>query len=242
MAGAIQRAGIGAGGIRPREYVSGNYFSLLGVTTAIGRLIGENDNRVPKGHPLAVLSYEFWRNRFGGDARVLGSTVVVDSQPLTVIGVAAPGFRGVEVEHHPDLWVPCMMYDGKIMDPGMHWVWAVARRRPGISRERIQSVIDAVMQQHLTERYGKNPDAGFRRSAFEQRLSVYGADAGISALRFLFGKALLVLMAAVGLVLLAACANLANLLLARGAARRGSGRSRCESPWGRRAGGWYDRH
>ena len=106
------------------EYVSGNYFSLLGVTTAIGRLIGENDNRVPKGHPLAVLSYEFWRNHFGGDARVLGSTVVVDSQPLTVIGVAAPGFRGVEVEHHPDLWVPCMMYDGKIMDPGMHWVWA----------------------------------------------------------------------------------------------------------------------
>jgi putative ABC transport system permease protein len=201
------------------EYVSGNYFSLLGVQPAIGRLIGESDNRTPKAHPLAVLSYEFWRNRFGGDAAVLGATVVVDSQPLTVVGVAAPGFRGVEVEHHPDVWVPCMMFDGKIMSPGMHWVWAVGRRRPGVSRERIQSVIDAVMQQYLTEQYGKNTDAAFRKSAFGQRLQVYGADAGISSLRFLFGKALLVLMATVGLVLMAACANLANLLLARGAAR-----------------------
>jgi predicted permease len=201
------------------EYVSGNYFSLLGVQPAIGRLIGESDNRTPKAHPLAVLSYEFWRNRFGGDAAVLGATVVVDSQPLTVVGVAARGFRGVEVEHHPDVWVPCMMYDGKIMDAGMHWVWALGRRRPGVSKERIQSAADAVMQQHLTERYGKNTDAAFRNSAFAQRLEVFGADAGISSLRFLFGKALLVLMATVGLVLLAACANLANLLLARGAAR-----------------------
>jgi predicted permease len=201
------------------EYVSGNYFGLLGVKPAIGRLIGESDNLTPKGHPLAVLSYEFWRNRFSGDAAVLGATVVVDGQPLTVIGVAAQGFRGVEVEHHPDLWVPCMMYDGRIMNPGMNWVWALGRRHPGVSRERIQSVVDAVMQQHLTERYGKNNDADFRKSAFGQRLEVYGADAGISSLRFLFGKPLLVLMAVVGLVLMAACANLANLLLARGAAR-----------------------
>ncbi len=203
-----------------REYVSGNYFDLLGVKPAIGRLFAESDNRTPKGHPLAVLSYDFWRNRFGGDPAVLGATVLVDGQPLTVVGVAAPGFRGVEVEHHPDLWVPCMMYDGNIMAAGMHWVWAVGRRRPGVSSQRIQSAIDAVMQQYLTERYGKNTDAAFRRSAFSQRLEVYGADAGISSLRFLFGKALLVLMAAVGLVLMAACANLANLLLARGEARR----------------------
>ena len=200
------------------EYVSGNYFGLLGVKPAIGRLIGESDNRTPKGHPLAVLSYEFWRNRFGGDAAVLGTILMVDGQPLTVVGVAAAGFRGVEVEHHPDLWAPCMMYDGNIMSPGMNWVWAVGRRRAGISRERIQAVVDTVMQQNLVQRYGKNSDAAFRRSAFAQRLGVYGADAGISSLRFLFGKALLVLMAAVGLVLMAACANLANLLLARGGA------------------------
>ena len=201
------------------EYVSGNYFGLLGVKPAIGRLIGESDNLTPKAHPLAVLSYEFWRNRFSGDPTVLGAAVIVNGQPLTVVGVAAPGFRGVEVEHHPDLWAPCMMADRKITDPGMHWVWAVGRRRPGVSRQRVQSVIDAAMQQHLTARYGRNVDAGFRKMALGQRLEVYGADAGISSLRFLFGKALLVLMAAVGLVLMAACANLANLLLARGAAR-----------------------
>ena len=169
---------------------------------------------------MAVLSYEFWRSRFNSDPGVVGRMVTVDGQPLQVIGVARAGFRGVEVEHHPDLWAPCMMYDGRVMDPGMHWVWVVARRRPDASLQRVQAVVDAVMQQHLTAHYGKNSDAAFRKSAFAQRLTVYPADAGVSSLRFLFGKALLVLMAAVGLVLLAACANLANLLLARGAARR----------------------
>jgi predicted permease len=202
------------------EYVSGNYFSLLGVAPAMGRLFTDADNRTPKAHPLAVLSYEFWRNRFNADPGILGGTVVVNNQPLKVIGVARPGFRGIEVEHHADVWVPCMMYDGAIMQPGMHWVWMVARQRPEISRQRVQAVVDTVMQRYLTERYGKNPNAAFRKTAFDQRLEVFAANAGISSLRFLFGRALLVLMAAVGLVLLAACANLANLLLARGAARR----------------------
>lgn len=202
------------------EYVSGNYFSFLGVGPELGRLIAEEDNRTPKAHPVAVLSYEFWRSRFNADPGALGQTVVVNGQPLQVIGVARAGFRGVEVEHHPDVWAPCMMYDVPIMNAGYHWVWVVARRRPEASRQRVQAVVDAVMQQHLTEHYGNNSDAASRKSAFAQRLDVYAADAGLSSLRFLFGKALLVLMAAVGLVLLAACVNLANLMLARGAARR----------------------
>jgi predicted permease len=228
--GAIARTGVGKGRFSRQgsdavefaqfEYVSGNYFSFLGVTPALGRLIAEDDNRKPKSSPVAILSYEFWRNRFNADPSVLGQTVVVDGQPLQVIGVARAGFRGVEVEHHPDLWAPCMMYDIPIMNAGYHWVWVVARRRPGVSQQRVQAVVDAVMEQHLTAQYGHNTDAAFRKSAFAQRLSVFDADAGVSSLRFLFGKALLVLMAAVGLVLLAACANLANLLLARGAARR----------------------
>jgi len=227
--GAAARTGVdkrrfnrpGAAGVEfaQVEYVTGNYFNLLGVPQALGRLFNDDDNRTPKAHPLAVLSYEFWRDHFNSDPAVLGQTVLVDNQPLTVIGVAAAGFRGVELEHHPDVWVPCMMHDGRLMDVGMHWVWMVARQRPGVSRQRMQAVVDAVMQQHLIERYGKNPNAAFRNTAFDQRLTVYSADVGISTLRFQFGKGLLVLMAAVGLVLLAACANLANLLLARGAAR-----------------------
>jgi predicted permease len=202
------------------EYVSGNYFSLLGVAPALGRLFTQADNRTPKAHPLAVLSYEFWRNRLNGDPGAIGRTIVADGQALEVIGVARPGFRGVEVERHPDVWIPCMMYNGSVMSPGMNWVWVVARRQPQISRQRIQAVVDAVMQQFLDEHYGKNTDSAFRKSAFAQRLTVFAADAGVSSLRFLFGKALLALMAGVGLVLIAACANLANLLLARGAARR----------------------
>jgi predicted permease len=202
-----------------REYVSGNYFGVLGVGAAMGRVFTDDDDRVPGGHPLAVLSYDFWRNRFGADPHVLGRRLVVDEQPLTVIGVAAPGFHGVQTETQSDVWVPEMMFPGNIKQPGMHWLMIVARRRPEIPRSRIQAALDIHMQQYLTRIYGRMPQGGFRKVAMGQRLEVREGDAGVSALREYFGRPLTILMAAVGLVLLAACANLANLLLARGAAR-----------------------
>jgi len=202
------------------EYVSGNYFAVLGVKPALGRLFSDGDNRTPQGHPLAILSYDFWRNRLGGDPAVLGRVLLVDEQPLTVIGVAAAGFHGVEVEHRADLWVPAMMYRGKIMDAGMHWVWIMARRRPDIPDSRLQAASDTIMQQYLAANYGSRPDSAWRRFAMEQRVEVRDGGVGISMLRETFGKPLTVLMAAVGLVLLAACANVASLLVARGAARQ----------------------
>ncbi|MBZ5619678.1 MAG: ABC transporter permease [Acidobacteriia bacterium] len=202
------------------EFVSGNYFEVLGVAPAIGRLLTDADNRTPHAHPLAVLSNDFWRNRFGADPQVLGRTVVVDDDPLTVIGVAARGFRGVEVDHHPDLWAPAMMTKGDIMEPGSYWAWILARRRPEVSRQQVQAAMDVLLKQHLAAIYGEHPNAAFRKTAMAQQIEVREGGIGLSMLREQFGQPLLVLMGAVGLVLLAACANVANLLLARGAARR----------------------
>ena len=202
------------------ELVSGNYFRMLGIAPAIGRLFTDDDNRTPHAHPLVVLSYDFWQTRFGGDPAVLGRSVTVAEHPLTIVGVAAKGFHGVEVDHRADLWEPAMMSPGEIMDPGMNWVWIVGRRRPEVSAARIQAAIDVFFRHYLASVYGANRNAAFRSTALAQHIEVRDGAIGLSLLREQFGKALTILMAAVGLVLLASCANVANLLLARGAARR----------------------
>ena len=203
-----------------REYVTGNYFDVLGVRPAIGRLFKDDDNRTPQGHPLVILSYDFWRNRMGLDPAILGRVLKVDEQPLTVIGVAAPGFHGVEVESHADMWVPAMMFRGEVMQPGNHWIWIMARSRPEIPRRRVQAAANTIMQQYLMSVYGGQRDTTFGKWALSQKIEVRDGGVGISMLRDSFGKPLTILMGAVGLVLLIACANVANLLIARGAARR----------------------
>ncbi len=202
-----------------RTFVSGDYFQVLGVAAARGRLFTPQDDRVPHGHPLAVVSYDFWRNRLGGDPQVLGRTLYVDEMPLTVIGVAAPGFRGVQLETHADVWVPAMMTRDNAMNVGMNWLFLLARARPEISRPHLQSAVDALTRQFLEAHFGNQPNLAFRKMSMDQHFEVRDAGIGVSMLRDLFGKPLTILMAAVGLVLLAACANVANLLLARGASR-----------------------
>jgi predicted permease len=203
-----------------RDYVSGDYFQVLGVQPFIGRLFTADDNRVPGGHPLAVLGYDLWHNRLGADPAVVGRTVLVDDKPLTVIGVAAPGFRGVSVERRTEVWVPFMMYPGQVMSPTMWWLAPMARVRPGVPRARVQAALDVLMRQHLQGVYRGYGNSGFRDKALGQRLEVRAGGVGLSMLREHFGKPLGVLLALVALVLLAASINVANLLLARGAARR----------------------
>jgi predicted permease len=203
-----------------REFASGNYFSVLGVAPALGRLFTAEDDRVPGGHPIAVISHDLWRNRYGADPSVLGTRILVDEQPFTIVGVAAAGFRGVEVERRADVWIPVMMSGGNFKNPGNWWIWVVGRRRLGVSTRQVQAAIDVLMHQHLNTIYPSSYNAAFRKRALEQRLDVREAGIGISMLREQFGRPLAVMMAAVGLVLLAACANVANLLLARGAARQ----------------------
>src|ERR1022692_4773461 len=220
----IDKAAFRAGnGDRPEtvqvEFVTGNYFSTLGVAPTIGRVFRDDDNVTPHGHPLALLSYDFWKRRFGGDPAVLGQTVTVDKDRLTVIGVAARGFRGVEVDHHPDLWVPAMMTDGvDFGDANAYWIWIVGRRRPGVPTGKVQAAMQVLLEQHLMALYGSHPNAAYRKKALAQHMEVREGGVGLSTLREDFATPLMILMAAVGLVLLAACANVANLLLARGAA------------------------
>ena len=237
FSGVLARSGIekvrfGSGGQETvwREFVSGNYFSLLGVRPAIGRVFTDDDNRTPHAHPLAVLNYDFWQSRFGGDSGVLGRKLLVDNQSLTIIGVAARGFRGIDLDRRANLWVPAMMNPetfqmaGKAVDvidfPGSFWVWIVARCRPGIPHQQVEAAMNVLLKQHLSTVYGENKNAAFRRQAMAQTIEVRDAGVGLSNLRDEFGKPLTILMAAVGLVLLAACANVAHLLLARGAARQ----------------------
>jgi predicted permease len=203
-----------------REFVTGNYFQVLGVAAEVGRLFTDDDNRTPGAHPVAVISDALWRNRYGADPDILRAKILVDEQPFTVVGVAAPGFGGVEVEHRAEVWIPAMMSGMNVNSPGTWWLWVVARRRPEISPRQLQPAMDVLMQQHLNAIYQRNYNAAFLRRALEQRLEVREAGVGLSLLRDDFGRPLSVLMAAVGLVLLAACANVANLLLARGAARQ----------------------
>jgi predicted permease len=229
--GVIARSGVGKVRFTPRpgdreqfaqhEFVSGNYFTVLGVTAAFGRLFTDDDNRTPGGHPIAVLSYDLWRNRYGADPGILGGKILVDEQPFTVIGVAAPGFHGVEVERRTEVWVPAMMMSGMVFDnPNYWWLSVVARRRPEVPVRQVQAAINVLVAQHLHAIYPSTYNAAMRNRALKQRLEVREGSVGLSALREEFGRPLTVLMMAVGLVLLAACANVANLLLARGAARQ----------------------
>ena len=218
-----------------REFVSGNYFSVLGVVAQRGRVFAEEDCVSPGGHPLAVISHDFWRRYFGGAEDAVGRIVVLDEQSYTVIGIAQPGFRGVELERATELWVPLMMgARPAIENAGTHWLWMMARRAEGVTDSHMQEAVNVVYRDVLEEVHGKAP-ARFREKALSQRLHVEAGSVGLSLLRERFGEPLRLIMGAVLLMLLVACANVASLMLARGASRQremslraslGAGRSR----------------
>ncbi|MEX2271406.1 MAG: ABC transporter permease [Vicinamibacterales bacterium] len=199
------------------QLVTGNYFALLGVRAAIGRTIGPEDDRVPNGHPVVMLSDGYWERRFARDPAVVGRTVRLSALPFTVIGVTPPGFFGVEVGSSPDLFLPIMMQptvmpavENLLEDPliSRTWVQAIARTRPGTSAEQAAAVLDAVLRGDARDASAPHPNV------------ILTHTGAVSVLRRQFSLPLFVLQAMVGLVLLTACANTANLLLARASARR----------------------
>jgi len=210
------------------ELVSGNYFDVLGVQPAIGRTFTPDDDRQVNGHPLVVITFDFWQRRFGGDPTVLNRAVRVNGQPMTVVGVAQRGFRGVEVGRQVDVMVPMMMKP--LMTPTWNdldarrsiWMYAIARLKPRVSRAQATASLQPLWRTILEKDLATNPNANesFKARYLAKPLIVADVSKGQSQLRSQFSTALLVLMAMVGFVLLIACANVANLLLARAASRQ----------------------
>jgi predicted permease len=210
------------------EMVSGNYFSMLGVQPAIGRVFSsKEDDQVYQGHPVVVLGYDYWVNRFASDPGVVGKTIRVNNYPMTIVGVSAAGFAGLDPTQAPQIRVPIQMKPVMVPDwPWVHmddrrtrWVQVFARLKPGYTvasaEPPLQGLFMQVRKYEMTLPAAKDWSQYSRDQFMKGKLRVEEAAMGYSGLRNDFSTPLLVLMSMVGLVLLIACANVANLLIAR---------------------------
>ena len=215
------------------EMVSGNFFSMLGVKPAVGRVFNSHDDdRVFLGHPVAVLSYDYWDSRFARDPQVVGKKILVNNYPMTIVGVSAQGFEGIDPALAPQIRVPVLMEPAMVpewswLDPGdrrTRWVQVFARLKPGYTVESagapLQGLFHQVRQYEMTLPAAKDWNAYNRAQFMKGAIHIEKAATGYSELRNNFSTALIVLMCMVGLVLLIACANVANLLIARAFARQ----------------------
>lgn len=211
------------------EYVTGNYFSTLGIGALGGRVFNPDDDR-PGAPPVAVLSYRAWTAQYGSDPKVLGSTFIVAGHPFTVVGVAPPGFFGETLRSDPpDLWIPLQqepLVDGStalLHQPISAWLRVIGRLKPGASINGMSARLTGVLRQWL--RYDSGYPANWMpdviRTLPKQVVNVIPAGAGVTEMKEEFGHSLAILLTVCGLVLLIACANVANLLLARAVTRRG---------------------
>lgn len=206
--------------------VSGNYFSVLGVGAILGRTIDPSDDDAPGRHAVAVISYHYWQQKFSSDPAVVGRSIVVNGTPFTIIGVAFPKFSGETIgPYPPDLWMPLTMQPQVTLKPsliaphGMYWLHLIGRQNPGVSSKQAQEWVNLKFRQYLIERQGSHLTAEDRREIQQMYVELLPRGRGVSSLRTEYSQPLEILMGVVVLVLLIACANLANLLLARTAAR-----------------------
>ena len=210
------------------QLVTGNYFDVLGVRAAIGRTFAPDDDNVPGGHPVAMLSDGFWERRFARDRGILNQSIAINGHPMTVVGVTPPGFYGIAIGESPDVIVPMMMKAqmtptrDHLEERRSRWLTVMARLKPGVTLAQAESSMNVLYRQ-INEQEVKDItgfSAAFRGRFVSKHLFVRPGARGGSQLRDQFSTPIVVLMGMVGLVLLIACANVANLLLARGAARQ----------------------
>jgi len=209
------------------ELVSGNFFDLLGVIPAAGRVLRPDDNLKEDGHPQVVLDYDFWLRRFAGDPHAVGKKITLNGSPFTVVGVARAGFIGPEVGVHPDVYAPIMMLreisrsTGEWNTRHYWWLRTLCRLKPGATRVAAIPEMDTLWHQILQNDPERKPVPAYDKDYQKRnRATLIAASGGYSFLRNQVEQPLTVLMIVVALVLLIACANVANLLLARAAARQ----------------------
>ncbi len=207
------------------EYVSGNYFTTFGIGPYTGRVLTQADDAAGAA-PAVVMSYQAWQSDYAGDPSIVGSTLFVQGQPVTVIGIAPPGFFGDRLRSNPPaLWIPLSsepLIEGKnalLHVEESNWLYAIGRVKPGVSIGSLQAKLSNSLRVWLSlrEEYTRN---GGSTLIPKQHVVMTSAGGGIQNLQQEAGKGLYLLMAISALVLLVACANVANLLLARGATRK----------------------
>ena len=206
--------------------VSENFFSVLGVDAAIGRAFRAEDGKSPGSDPVVVISYTFWERKFNRDPGAIGRTVRVNGYPLTVIGVMPPEFKGEVVGDSQDLWVPLMMQpqvmhaENRLKSVEASWLVLIGRMKEGMTLEQAGARMETTYQQIASSSFASRFDTDNQPVLLKRKLQVVSGSRGLSGFRSDFSRPLMLLMAIVAVVLLIACVNLANLLLARSASRR----------------------
>ena len=228
---AVRRQGVD-GAPRPLRaiYTTGNYFTTLGVGAFAGRVYTEADD-APAASPVVMLAYHTWQGVYAGDASVVGSTLVIEGQAFTVAGVTPPGFFGETLRAEPpDLWVPLQQEPlitgattSLLRQPISSWLRVIGRLRPGATIAGMDARLTGLLRQWMQHEagYPANWLAEIERTLPQQVITVVPAGAGVGVMKEQYGRSLRILLAVCGLVLLIACANVANLMLARAVARRG---------------------
>ena len=208
------------------QMVSGSFFRVLGVEPVLGRPILPADADAPGRNPVAVLSHRYWSTAFGADPSVIGRTVTLNATTFTVIGVTPENFFGVELNADtPDMWVPVTMQQEVMLQPslikahGLFWLHVMGRQKEGVSTQQAQAWVTQQLQQFMVAREGAQISDKRKSEIAQIYVPLLPGGRGISHLRDQFSRPLYILMGIVILVLVIACANLANFLLAKSASR-----------------------